>query len=365
MTTPVSVFALILSNTADQFLEAALFVARTVGLPVDTWRVGDPTRTLLRHDAETFASLDAVQAEFARSAFLGTAQGDWLSLRGRDVYGVEREEASFATSTVTFDNAGGGYFEIAPGGLVVSSSVSGSTYTNQATVTIAPSSTVDVSVVAQAAGAGGTAAEDEIDTITSPALEGVTITASIAALGTDEQSDPDYITECLSTLGALSPAGPADAYEYVAGQETLTGIVGVTRRKADGDSSDGTVTLYVATTTAALDGASVTAIQAAVDEWAQPLCTDATVVSATPQSVALTVNLTPNQASAQTAIETAYRAYLASIDIAGTVALSEVYRHIHNALDGTGLTTATISVPSADVVLGTGVFPVAGAVVLT
>lgn len=365
MTTPISVFALIAQQTADQFLEGLLFVARTVGLPVDTWRVGDPTRTIMRHDAETFASLDAVQAEFARGAFLDTATGPWLSLRGRDVYGITREEASFATSTVTITNAGGGFFELAPGGLIVSSSTSGASYQNQSTATIAPLSSVDVSVVAQAVGAGGTAAEDEIDSLVSPALEGVTITASTAALGTDEQSDADYRAECLSTLGALSPAGPADAYEYVAGQEALTGIAGVTRRLAVGDNATGTVALYVATATAALDGPSVAAIQAAVDEWAQPLCTDCTVVSATPQSVPLSVNLTPNNASAQTALETALVSYLATVEIAGTVAVSELYRMVHNALDGTGLVTATISTPAADVVLATGVFPVAGAVVIT
>src|SRR5690606_29570352 len=145
----------------------------------------------------------------------------------------------------------------------------GATYVNQATVTISPfaPSTV-VSVVAQEAGVGGSAGVDEIDTIVSPTMTGVTITASTAAVGSDAQSDAGLREQCLATLGALSPAGPADAYEFVARNSALTGIEGVSRAKADGDNATGTVAVYVATTTAALDAPSVAAIQAAIDKLA-------------------------------------------------------------------------------------------------
>ena len=104
MTTPLSVFALIARQTAAEFYTAALELAEAVGLPVSTWRTGDPTRTMLRADADAFETLDAAQAEYAKAGFLEDAEGDWLTLRAKDVYGVEREEATFATSTVTLSN---------------------------------------------------------------------------------------------------------------------------------------------------------------------------------------------------------------------------------------------------------------------
>lgn len=363
----ISVFSLIVRQTAADFYSAALELAELVGLPVSTWRTGDPTRTMLRADADAFETLDAVQAELAASAFLETATGSWLTLRAADVYGVDRTEATHAQADVDFANAGGGLYELAPGGLIVKNSTTGATFTNQETVTINPlaASTV-VAVIAQEAGVGGTSAADEIDTVVSPALIGVTISSSTAASGADEQSDEDLREQCLATLGSLSPAGPADAYEYVAGNVELTGVEGVVRRKSDGDTADGTVTVYVATATTGLDGSSVAAIQAAIDTWAQPLCTDATVVSGTPQTVAVTLNLTPNRPEMQSVVETAVAEYFASIDFGGTIAPDAIQSAARVAIVAAGSSVTTVECSSpALTVLDSDTFPIPGVVTLT
>lgn len=363
----VSVFSLLVRQTAADFYTAALELAELVGLPVSTWRTGDPTRTMLRADADAFETLDGVQAEIAASAFLETATGDWLTLRASDVYGVERQEATFATANVTLANAGGGLFELAPGGLIVKNATTGATFTNQATTTINPlaGSTV-VSVVAQEAGVSGSSAVNDIDTIVTPTMTGVTVTASTAALGADAQSDEGLREQCLATLGSLSPAGPADAYEFVARNLELTGIQGVTRAKAVGDNATGTVTVYVATTTAALDAPSVAAIQTAVDKWATPLAIEATVEPGAPQTVDVDLTLTPARPEMQDVAEAAIAAYLASIDFGGTIAPDAIQSAVRVAIVAAGsAVTVVVCTDPALTVLADDTFPVLGAAVLS
>jgi phage-related baseplate assembly protein len=363
----ISVFSLLVRQTAAEFYAAALELAELVGLPVSTWRTGDPTRTMLRADADAFETLDSVQAELAASAFLETATGAWLTLRAKDVYGVERQEATFAAANITVANVGGGLFELSPGGLIVKNSVTGATFANQETVVIEPlaPSTV-VSVVAQEAGVGGSSAANDIDTIVSPALTGVSISSATGAVGSDEQSDEDLREQCLATLGALSPSGPADAYEYVAGNVELTGVAGVTRRQASGDSADGTVIVYVATATSGLDGPSVAAIQAAVDEWATPLCTDATVQSGTARTINVTLDLTPNLPSMQSVVESAVAEYFAGVDFGGVIAPDAIASAARVAIVAAGVNVTIVDCSSPALqTLDAGEFPVLGAVVLS
>lgn len=371
MTTPLSVFVLLVRETADEIFDAALTLAELVGLPVTSWRAGDPTRTQLRAQAAKLAKSDEVVTELAKACFITgpvgeRAEGEWLKLRVADVYGVDPDEASFAAPTVMLDNAGGGLYEVDALSATFSSSVKGATFKNQATFTINPLATgVAVLLVADAAGSAGSVGVDEVDTLVSPTLTGVTIAGSTASAGIDEQSEQGLIDQALATLGALSPNGPADAYEFVARSSGLTGIDGVTRAQSAGDASDGTVTVYVATTTAALSGPSVAAIQTAEDTWAQPLCTDATVVSGTPQTVDVTLTGVP--AGAQDVTEAALDALFASIDFGGDVIVDALTSAVRVACVAAGFTVAGAIVPSVPAVgftLATGVFPVRGTVTL-
>jgi len=322
---------------------------------------------MLRADAEACESSDAGQAELAASALLEPASGAWLTLRGRDVYGVEREEATFATASVTFANAGGGLFELAPGGLIVQNATTGATYTNQATVTINPlAASTAVSVVAQEAGVGGSSGVDEIDTIVSPTMTGVTIIASTAALGSDEQSDAGLREQCLATLGSLSPAGPADAYEYVARNSELTGIEGVARASAVGDNATGTVTVYVATTTSTLDDPSVAAIQAAIEQWATPLAIEATVEAGTPVETHVALNLTPNRPEMQAVVEAAIDSLFAATDFGGVIAPDAIQSAARVAIVAAGSTVDVVvcSAPALTT-LAVDEFPIRGTVTLS
>lgn len=374
MTTPLSAAVLLVRQTADEIFAAALELAAAIGLPVTTWRAGDPTRTQLRTQANKLAALDEVRLEYARSAFLSTATGDMLTLRASDVYNVPRDDETFATPTITVDNAGGGYYEVDARGLVFSSSVTGATYVNQSAVTIEPLQTgVEILLIAEVGGSAGTCAADEIDTIVSPALEGVEIVSNTASTATDAQSDEGLVEECLASLGALSPNGPADAYEYVARNSDLTGVTGITRAFSSGESADGTVTVYVGTATAAVATPELADIQAAIDMWAQPLCTDATVESMTPITLTATFTITPAAPGAQDAIESAIEAYYASWDYANTgglVARDALAALVRAAVTDTeGIAPHVVSVTmlgagAIDYSLNEDEFPVLGTVTL-
>lgn len=359
--TLLSVASLIVRVTADEFLSRMLEVAEAVGLPVSTWREGDPTRTLFRADSEQLGTLESAQVDYAKAAFLSTAEADWKTLRAKDVYNVDRDAATFSEPSCTLTNAGGGLFEIDPGGLVVSAG--DALFENLETLTISPSSTLLVSLIAKAAGASGSVGVNDIDTIVSPTLTGVTVTASTAASASDAQSDPGLEAECLASLGALSPNGAADAYEYVVKNSTLTGVSGITRARSAGDTTDGTVTVYAATDTAGISGPTVALLQAAVDVWSQPLCTDATVASGTPTNEPITISGVP--INGHTEAEAAIAAYYLTVDFGGTIYRDAVTSAVRVALVAASKAPTgalVVTVPATDTTLGAAQFPILNAV---
>lgn len=365
--TPISAAALIVAATADAILARVLEVAAAVGLPVETWRAGDPTRALFKALADTTAERDAVQAEFAKGASIQTAEGDWATIRALETFNVERDEATFSAPTVVVDNAAGGVFEFEPGGIVFSASATGATFTNQGLVSIAAlTSGISILLVAQQSGSAGTVAANDIDGIVSPPIEalGVSIVSSTAAIGVDEQSDAGLRQECADTLGSFSPNGPADVYSFVARNEDLTGVVGITRAKANGDNTTGAVTVYAATGTAGISGPTVSAIQDAIDLWSTPLCTLATVQSGTPASIAITVSGVP--ADLQDVVEAAWAEHFLLIDFGGEVNVSALEGVAFAAMLSDGADPATanpvVSVPAADQTLTAAQFPVVGAI---
>lgn len=360
----LAVGALFAVQTAAQFLEFGLGVARIAGLPVDTWRAGDPTRSLYKYLAEALASLDATNAEYIKAGFLSSAAGEWLTVLAWEVYGVERVEATPATPTVTITNNGGGFYPIEPGDLIVRNTVTDQTYRNTNAGTLSAGATVTFELEADEAGSDGSVAENEIDEIVAPALLGCEIVSSTAAVGTDEQSNESLREQCRATTGALSPNGPADAYEYVARNPELTGVSDVTRARTVDDSDTGEVTLYIASPSGAVAGASVTAVQDAIERWATPLCITPTVVSAN----AVTVNVTSTlegpdlPADAAALVEARIGALFAAAAISdgsGFVSRSELIAAHHAALPT--LRRVVLTAPAADVVLAAGEVPAPGA----
>lgn len=373
--TTIAVAALIAVQSAASILETGLELARAIGLPVTSWRTGDPTRSLYVYLANVLAAREEVSSEFIAAGFLSTATGDWLKVLADEVYGVEAIEATFAAPTVTVKNNGGGFYVFDPGDLTVKASAIDKTYHNtNACEGLGAGDEFTFELTADEAGSDSTVAADEIDELVTTAL-GVDILSSTAAIGLDDESDDAIKIRCLASRGALSPNGPGDAYEYVVLNPDLTGVTDITRAKSIDDSDTGDVTVYVAGTSGAVAGASITAAQSAVEQWATPLCITPTVVNSTPVAFDIAADVSGEDipVDANDLIEAAAIVMFATIplgssdDTAGVVARSAIYTMIHTKLLTAGATNVVVVLtdPTVDTTLTAGQVATTGTVAIT
>ncbi len=315
--------SLLIEETKAEIYARGLALATALGVDVTSWAAGDPTRSLYHFASTVLRTVEVQVAGYMASGFLDYATGGWLTILAEQVYGVTRVEATYATVTVTLTNSGGGLYVIEAGDVRVRNSA-GSTYTNTDGGTLSPSGTLSLSFTADLAGADGTSGAATITTMVTSML-GVTCSNALAAVGLDEESDADLRVRCRAALGMLSAAGPADAYNYVVRSSDLTGVTDIARSRTVGETTTGDVTVYVASASGAVAGASVTAAQAAVDEWATPLCVTATVTNASVSTVAVTYevwlydSVGETTATIEAAIEDALGAMFAARPIGGDV----------------------------------------------
>lgn len=318
--------SMLITETKAALYARGLAVADALGISTTSWAAGDPTRSLYHFVAEGLEALEVNVAGYMASGFLDHAEGDWLTILAEQVYRVTRVEATFATVTIKLTNAGGGLYVVEAGDVVVKDSTGGMTYTNTEGGTLASGAgeELELSFTADLAGSDGTAAAGDIDTLVTTMLD-VTCTNDLAAVGLDAESDADLRTRCRAKLGMLSAAGPRDAYNFVVRSSDLTGVSDITRSRTVGDTTTGVVTVYVASASGAAAGASVTAAQAAVEEWAAPVCITPTVTNASVVSVPVTYEIWMYDsvgeltADIEAAIETALGVMFAGRPIGGDV----------------------------------------------
>lgn len=318
----LSVTSLFSVETAATLLDKGFAVAQALGLPVTSWRAGDPTRSLYHYMAEILGAFEGTAANYIKAGFLSSATGDWLEVLAKEVYNVDKQQATAAAAPLTLTNTGGGFYEWDAGDLTFKASVTQKTYHSTSALSLGPGESGVVSWEADEAGSDYSVAEDEIDELVTTAL-GVEITSSEAAVANDAQTDDSLRETCLASIGMLSPNGPADAYRFVATTSALTGTTEVTRASVVADDDTGDVTVYIAGSAAAVSDPSRVLVEDAIAEWATPLCITPTVISATAVSFALgvtvyirdTVNMTSD--AVEEAIEDAVAALAATIKIGG------------------------------------------------
>lgn len=331
----LSVGALFSVATVESLFALGIEVAKALGLPTTSWRAGDPTRSLYKYLAEVLASLESVSAEFVKAGFLSSATGDWLKILASEVYGLDSDdfEATYATPTVTVTNTGGGLYAVEVGDLTFKASTSDKTYHNTNALTLSAGGIEIFELVADEAGSDSSVAPNEVDEMVTQLL-GVVVNSSTAAVATDSISEEEIRELCTLTLGALSPDGPGDAYEYVARSRELTGVTEVTRARAIGNPATGLVAVYVATSSGPATAPMVTAVQSAVDQWATPLCTTATVAPAVQLDTSFDIEIegTDIPAGAATTITNAIVAYLATLPIGIEAQTTPFYKVIHDAV---------------------------------
>lgn len=361
-----SLVSLLVEETKAEIYARGLAVATALGLPVTSWVAGDPTRSLYHYVAEVLSTLESMAAGFVGSGFLDYAAGGWLTLLADQIYNVQRVEATYASTTVTLANTGGGIYVIAPGDVVVKNSTTGKTYTNVDGGTLLGSPlNLDLVFTADESGSASSADATDIDTMVTTLL-GVTCSNATAAVGLDEEADTSVRDRCRAKLGTLSATGPRDAYDFVVRDSTLTGNTEITRSRTVADSVTGDVTTYVAGSSGAVSGAAVTAAQAAVEEWAAPLCITPTVSNCSSVTIAVTYSLWlytsvgETAATIEAAVEDALDALFAARPIGGDIiapaATGKLYKSlIESTIRGVYPTHAfrvSVSAPAADTSLG-------------
>lgn len=357
-------------NTAAKILSTGLGVAQALGLPVSTWRAGDPTRSLYHYLAEVLAAHDTIVASFIKAGFLSSAieaakedgNLDWLTVLAYELYGVTVPAATYATFQVTLHNAGGGNYPRLAGEITVKSSASGATFHNlDAPAPLVAGATVVYTFVADAAGSDSSVAQDEIDELVTTML-GVEIVTNTSGFGQDEPTPDEIGILCNATLGSLSVNGPPDAYAAVCLNAELTGTSEVKRASATGDSTTGLARVFVASASGGVSVEGVQLCQDACEHWATPLCVTPQVASASPIAVNLSAQIqgTAIPEGFQALVAGEYAKYLASLPIGGTVARSAVIAAVHRAIPQA--TSVNLLAPAADVAPAVGEVAVPGSV---
>lgn len=372
----IDVLILFTVDTAASLLDFGLDVAQAVGLPVTSWRAGDPTRSTFEFLADALATRDQITVDFAKSAFLSTVEdNDFADLHALDVYGVDRIQATNSTPTVTLFNAGGGIFPVEAGSHTFKCSATGATFhvtgvlapTPGPSGVLFPGQSMTLSLVSDDAGSSATVTDGEIDQIVTTML-GVEITASTSSIALNKQDLESLKQDCRDTRGALSPDGPPDAYEFVARQEALTGSSVVTRSRSTNDSDTLEVTVYIAGADGDVDMTTVTQVQAAIEIWATPLCVRPTVLSATNTPINIVAAVTGPDVPADFIAQCtdAIRRYLNTLPIAdesGGIVYIDPLRAVFHTLPFK-LTNVVHTIPAADIPYDPGHVPVLGAVLI-
>lgn len=360
-------------NSAEKIFDMGIQVAQALGLPTTSWRTGDPERSLYKYLAEVLAAHDGQVSSYIKAGFLSSAVTDanetgdsgWLKLLALETFGVTVPDAAYATPSITLRNDGGGNYPRLVGEITVKSTASGKTYHNtSAPAPLNAGATVTYTLEADEAGAASSAAVNEVDAIVTTML-GVVVVSSSASYASDQLTPDEIGTLCAATLGALSPNGPPDAYEYVCLNSALTGTTEITRAYSYAISPTGAAQVYVASAVGAVSAGGLLACQNAVETWATPLCIRPTVSSAYATPVAVTCTITGSGIPADFAasISAAVSTYLDGVPIHGVVARSAILAAIHKAVPE--IDSVNMTLPAADLTLAVAEVAVAGVITVT
>lgn len=340
-----SLTTLVVQRGKEALYNIGIQVATALSLPVTSWSPGDPTRSLYWYLAEVLDVLEQIVVEFVRSGFLDYAEGDdneWLILLAEQVFGVTAVAATFATSTVTLTNNGGGLYVIEEAGqLTFRNSSTGKTYKNTSTGTLnpGPGTTLTLDVTADEAGSDSSASANEIDELVTTLLE-IEVTASTAATGFDAETAASIRDRCRDKLGSLSPNGPPDAYSYVVRTPELVGTSGITRVRTDADGF-GNVDVTVAGPSGAVSAADLALAQAAIVRYAAPLGVNANARNSTNVPIAITYQLwlyedvSADEDTVEDTVEAALAAMFAVRPIGGDVISPATGRLYHSMIEST------------------------------
>lgn len=356
-----------------QEVQASIYTAlATMGVDTTVWKSGSVVRTIIVAVSLVASAFSQLMALIARSGFLELSEGDWLALVAKFVYGVDKQTADFAAGEITLTNTGGGVFHFDPDDLIVANKDTGKTYRNTQVGDLAAFGTLVLNIAATEAGTPSNAAAGAITKLVT-SLTGVECTNVLPLVGRDDEEDPLLRLRCSEKLGALSPDGPWDAYNFVARNATRAdgSNVGVTRVRITKDGF-GNVFVYCATASGPVPGTvgdlttDLGAVDEAIQQLAAPLGVTAWVFSAAAVAVSVTYSLwlynTSGRTNAQIidAVNARLTSFFSSQPVGGNVIDPDPGKIFVDAIRAAIVSTlpeafhALVPTPAADVVLGVG-----------
>ena len=354
---------LITPEERDDVVATLLAIAALLDAPTTSWQEGNPILTQLMTAAQKMADLTVLAVEITKGGFgellPSDAWADRWALSRFNVTRVPAEEATgFATFTCSASAIGDTYDA---GEIIIAHSVTGKTYRNAASVVVVPSTTLtDQPIVADEVGTASNAAPSAITVMVS-SIVGVTVSNAESVLGADKETTPALVTRARKKLGALSPNGPKDIYEYVATTPEYSATsTPITRTRTVLDEATGDLNVYLATASGAPIAGDVTIVQTAFDTVAEPWGANASAIAASEQTQAITYhswvqgsNLTAAQIEALQA--TALAEFFATLAIGGDVLppdTGDLYVETLQQVIGaavTGTRRVVVSLPAAAV----------------
>jgi hypothetical protein len=327
-----------LPTSAAVVLRGLLTAAIAEGIKVTAWAKGSPTRAVYRSMGDFGKAIIDAVADIADQGILEAASGAALTILARNVYGITRAEATFATTTLLIDNAGGGEYPYSPDNpLILTSSITKKQYISQGTGTILGlTSGQSLSVQAQEAGSASTALPGEIDEWVS-SVDALTINHPTAAVGSNETSDADLKTACRARVGfvptesTIGAGGAPGAYESVArgGPDGGGGVVrpdgtriAVTRVRVEPDGGGG-VEVIVADEDGPITAPDLALVESAVITYAKPVGVPVAVSNSVALAISCTLTVwigastTATDDEVKAAITAAIVAYFQAVKIGG------------------------------------------------
>ncbi len=354
---------LLTPSDRDEMVADLLAIAALLDAPTTSWQEGDPTLTELMTVGQKLADLSLVAIDITKGGFGDLLPSDdWADIWAESRFKVVRVPATEAVGTISFVNASITQYDRAAGEIIVAHATTGKTYRNSAAVSVLASTTTDVAIVADETGTASNAAPGAITTMVS-SLVGVTCTNAESVLGTDKETTPHLVTRARAKLGAFSPNGPKDAYNYVATTPELSATsVPITRTRTVTDEDTGDISVFLATAAGAPISGDVDIVQAAIDASAEPWGATATAIAATEHVIAVTYQVWVQgsqltSAQIETAIADTLALWFSTLDLGGYVIPPDtgaVYVQALQQVIGRatpGILQVAVTVPSSDVVL--------------
>lgn len=355
--------------TRKEVEETVYAILERLDVPTTGWKPGAVVRAVITAFSAVVAALTVLLAALARSAFLDTAEGPWLTLVAKWVFGVDRIRATYATGEVTLTNTGGGLYILEAEDLIFRAPSTDKTYVNTEAVTIQPMQSVTVKIRAQEVGSESNAPPGAITELVTT-LNGVTCSNAASIVGFDEESDEALRERCRERPSALSPFGPVAAYRYWAKSAEKDGVnLGVTRVKVTRLSDRGEVGVWVARPTGGLPSEDLAYLEKFLEEMVVPLGVTMYLNNATTKDIGIACQLWVRSSRDDNAIRAAVSqridALFRGVDIGGEtleedgqgyVFRDAIIEAIRGALPGE-IVRVVVSSPAADVELAEDEIP--------